>query len=234
MATKSNFDSKIAIAAIFLLLPGVTRGVLAAGYQTLTVPAANGDSEIHAIVWSPCARAPAAVTLGPYVIQGTKNCAIAGSSLPLVVISHGQGGSYLGHHDTGAALVNVATQYWVELLVAVPDVTCQSAVITRQSVTSVRYRRRNSAAFWPNKSRDWLENIDASSLPSADSKSRLVDAPPRRGPQRRPVRYSSGYDLPPCTVPCRVPSSPSPPRHLPPWRASSVATAENYLPLQSA
>jgi predicted dienelactone hydrolase len=106
VATRFCFDTRIAAAVFLLLLLGMTRAVFAAGYQPVKVPASTGDSEINAIVWSPCARAPAAVTLGPYVIHGTKNCAIAGSSLPLVVISHGQGGSYLGHHDTALALAN--------------------------------------------------------------------------------------------------------------------------------
>ena len=106
MVTRSSFDSKIAAAVILLLLLGITRGALAAGYQALKVPAANGDPEISAIVWSPCTSAPVTVRLGPYVIRGTKNCAVAGDSLPLIVISHGQGGSYLGHHDTASALAD--------------------------------------------------------------------------------------------------------------------------------
>lgn len=91
---------------LLVLLLGMTRSVLAAGYQTLKVPAASGDSEINAIVWSPCTGAAVTVPLGPYVIRGTKNCAVAGNSLPLIVFSHGQGGSYLGHHDTASALAN--------------------------------------------------------------------------------------------------------------------------------
>ena len=106
MTTRLFFDSKMAAAVFLLLLLGMTRAVLAAGYQPLEVPAATGDSEIGAIVWSPCARAQATVTIGPYVIQGTKNCAIAGGSLPPVIISHGQGGSCLGHQDTASALAN--------------------------------------------------------------------------------------------------------------------------------
>ncbi len=106
VAAKSNFDSKAAAAVFLLLLLGIARGVLAAGYQTIKVPEANGDPEINAIVWSPCTRAPVTVRLGPYVISGTKNCAVAGDALPLVVISHGQGGSYLSHHDTATALAN--------------------------------------------------------------------------------------------------------------------------------
>jgi predicted dienelactone hydrolase len=106
VATKTYVDSNLAAAVFLVLLLGMTRAALAAGYQPLKVPASTGDPELSAIVWSPCAGARATVPLGPYVIQGTKNCAVAGSSLPLIVISHGQGGSYLAHHDTASALAN--------------------------------------------------------------------------------------------------------------------------------
>jgi predicted dienelactone hydrolase len=44
--------------------------------------------------------------MGPYVVQATRDCAVAGQSLPLIVISHGQGGTRLGHHDTATALAD--------------------------------------------------------------------------------------------------------------------------------
>lgn len=102
-----RFNSKLTKRLVlFPLLLVTARYASAAGYSALNIPAANGNPELHAIVWSPCATAPVAVQLGPYAIQGTKNCAVAGNSLPLIVISHGQGGSYLGHHDTAVALAN--------------------------------------------------------------------------------------------------------------------------------
>jgi predicted dienelactone hydrolase len=36
----------------------------------------------------------------------TKDCPIEGGKLPLVVVSHGRGGDFLGHHDTAEALAN--------------------------------------------------------------------------------------------------------------------------------
>ena len=33
-------------------------------------------------------------------LPGVKDCPIAGDRLPLVVISHGRGGDFIGHHDT--------------------------------------------------------------------------------------------------------------------------------------
>lgn len=79
---------------------------LAAGYERLVVPASGGEPAIQAMVWSPCAGAPNTAQVGPYAIRGVPHCAIVGDSLPLVVISHGQGGTYLGHHDTAVALAD--------------------------------------------------------------------------------------------------------------------------------
>ena len=36
----------------------------------------------------------------------TEDCPIEGGKLPLVVISHGRGGDFLGHHDTAEALAD--------------------------------------------------------------------------------------------------------------------------------
>ncbi len=44
--------------------------------------------------------------MGPNVLSVAENCPVAGEKLPLVVISHGHGGSFLGHHDTAEALAD--------------------------------------------------------------------------------------------------------------------------------
>ena len=80
--------------------------VLAAGFARLEVPAADGESALHAMVWSPCATQPTSVEIGPYVVQGVPNCNVAGEKRALVVISHGKGASLLSHHDTATALAN--------------------------------------------------------------------------------------------------------------------------------
>ena len=88
------------------LLSGIGGNASAAGYARLEVPASGNELAIQGMVWSPCASPPSSEQLGPYVIQGVRNCVISGNSLPLVVISHGQGGTLLGHHDTAAALAD--------------------------------------------------------------------------------------------------------------------------------
>ncbi len=98
--------SRPAAILLLVLLLGTPCAALAAGFQAITVPAAAGAPQLRAMVWAPCADKPGVVELGPYVIHASRNCAVAGHALPLIVISHGQGGSALGHHDTATALAD--------------------------------------------------------------------------------------------------------------------------------
>ncbi|WP_027801651.1 alpha/beta hydrolase family protein [Paraburkholderia dilworthii] len=78
----------------------------AAGIKFLTVPADDTGPALKAVVWTPCAEAAEDLTVGPYVLRGRRDCPTAGNRLPLVVVSHGHGGSYLGHHDLAEVLAD--------------------------------------------------------------------------------------------------------------------------------
>lgn len=78
----------------------------AAGISATVIPATGTDRALEVFVWSPCASAPAELRMGPYVVRATKDCPVSGRALPLVVFSHGQGGTRLGHHDTATALAD--------------------------------------------------------------------------------------------------------------------------------
>lgn len=78
----------------------------AAGFAFIEIPADARGPALRGAVWSPCEQPPSQIALGPMQIEATRNCAIAGKQLPLVVMSHGSGGSFLGHHDTAAALAD--------------------------------------------------------------------------------------------------------------------------------
>jgi predicted dienelactone hydrolase len=77
---------------------------IATGFQRITVPAEGENPAIEGAVWSPCAAPPGEIKVGSVTLSAAENCPIAGEGLPLVVISHGYGGSYLGHRDTAEAL----------------------------------------------------------------------------------------------------------------------------------
>lgn len=94
------------LSLLLLVLSTLAESVLAAGFKPLEIPASSGEPAIKAMVWSPCANAPDTSEIGPYIVQAIADCAITDQSLPLVVISHGYGGSLLGHHDTATALAD--------------------------------------------------------------------------------------------------------------------------------
>jgi predicted dienelactone hydrolase len=80
--------------------------VQAAGLRLLTAPAEAGSPALQAAVWSPCGEPPGEVKLRSMTLVATENCAVAGEKLPMVVISHGYGGSFAGQHDTAEALAD--------------------------------------------------------------------------------------------------------------------------------
>lgn len=78
----------------------------AAGFKSDKVPAEAGQPPIPLMIWSPCAKPAAPVAMGLFTVRGVKDCAIEGTTLPLIVISHGHGGDLMGHHDTAVALAD--------------------------------------------------------------------------------------------------------------------------------
>jgi predicted dienelactone hydrolase len=99
--TDSRFLYALAAIFCFAALP-----VHAAGFQRIEVPASGPLQPLKGAVWYPCAQVTGRVTIGPYVLPVAENCPVAGESLPLVVISHGRGGTFLGHEDTAEALAD--------------------------------------------------------------------------------------------------------------------------------
>jgi predicted dienelactone hydrolase len=78
----------------------------AAGFGYIDVPADKDGPALRGAVWTPCDAPAGEIKLGLYVVPAKPDCAIAGAQLPLVVLSHGYGGSMLGHHDTAETLAN--------------------------------------------------------------------------------------------------------------------------------
>lgn len=80
--------------------------VHAAGLRSLEVPADTAGPAMKVLQWSPCDRAPGEVKLGPFVLNAVRDCPVKGGKHPLIVLSHGYGGTYLSHRDTAAALAD--------------------------------------------------------------------------------------------------------------------------------
>ncbi len=77
----------------------------AAGFQRgLAVDPDGKPLEIG--IWYPSLSTPAPVSMGPTTMSVAINAPMQGKDLPLVVMSHGNGGSYLSHFDTAVALAD--------------------------------------------------------------------------------------------------------------------------------
>lgn len=89
-----------------VLLCACTAIAQAAGLKFARIAAGAGGPELKVAVWTPCAEAPESLTLGPYVLKARPDCPTVGDHLPLVVISHGHGGSLLNHYDLAENLAD--------------------------------------------------------------------------------------------------------------------------------
>ena len=73
------------------------------GFQQFTIT--NGDLKPIVVgVWYPTDAAASDQPVGTYTQSVATNGPVVGGRLPLIVVSHGNGGSYADHHDTDFAL----------------------------------------------------------------------------------------------------------------------------------
>ncbi|MDB5829131.1 MAG: putative lipoprotein signal peptide [Variovorax sp.] len=81
----------------------------AAGFQHGFAADPDGQS-LEIGIWYPSQATAQPVTMGPttmsVAVNGPVNGPVQGKALPLVVMSHGNGGSFLGHYDTAIALAD--------------------------------------------------------------------------------------------------------------------------------
>jgi predicted dienelactone hydrolase len=90
----------------FLAVVIVNGHALAAGLKLLNVPAAASGPDVTVAVWYPSADKPSPVMFGPFTALAARDGRLSGKGLPLVVLSHGRGGSFVGHHDTAEHLAD--------------------------------------------------------------------------------------------------------------------------------
>ena len=93
----------------WLLLVGVLvgaghAGAANVGFEQAQVAGPNGAMSVS--IWYPTAAAATPQNLGPYAMSVAMGAPIAGAAHPLIVVSHGSGGSGLGHYDTDMALAS--------------------------------------------------------------------------------------------------------------------------------
>jgi predicted dienelactone hydrolase len=91
----------VAFLAIALLGPCAH----AAGFQR-GVAADPDGKPLEIGIWYPSLAPPARLAMGPTAMNVAVNAPLQGKDLPLVVISHGNGGYFLSHFDTAIALAD--------------------------------------------------------------------------------------------------------------------------------
>jgi predicted dienelactone hydrolase len=78
----------------------------AAGFRFITVPGDAGGPAIKGAMWYPCAEPARETDLADIAVPAVNRCPIRGGRLPLVVISHGNGGGFFDHRDTAETLAD--------------------------------------------------------------------------------------------------------------------------------
>lgn len=77
-----------------------------AGFHIIEIPADHDSPALKGAVWYSCSQPLEEVKIGPYRMSVAKDCPVVGRKLPLVVISHGWSGTFLGHRDIAETLAN--------------------------------------------------------------------------------------------------------------------------------
>jgi predicted dienelactone hydrolase len=93
---------KIAVATLAAVMLTAT-SAFSAGFERVTVPDPNGPP-LEAGIWYPSESPVSSQQFGLYRQTVAAGGPIAGRGLPLIVMSHGTGGSFEGHYDTALAL----------------------------------------------------------------------------------------------------------------------------------
>lgn len=102
---KAGASFVVLAVGIAALLAPATRADASVGYQSATIPVADGKP-IPVTIWYPATATATERNIGPFRQTVAANAPVAGQRLPLVIVSHGTGGSKEGHSDTAWALAN--------------------------------------------------------------------------------------------------------------------------------
>jgi predicted dienelactone hydrolase len=133
------------------------------GFALLHVADEAPEPPLRVALWYPAAAVGAApgggMRLGPYASRATPGLPVAGTGLPLVLISHGTAGNFASHHALGTALAAAG------FVVAAPNHTGDTTEDASRAGTgrSLQDRVRHLGRVIDALLRDWPEGhrIDA-------------------------------------------------------------------------
>jgi len=95
--------SRILLGTILCLIGTLAH---AAGLRFVEIPADVAGPAMKGAIWYPCPAPPIQFDLDGWTLRAARDCPFSGEKLPLVVASHGNGGSMLVHHDLAETLAD--------------------------------------------------------------------------------------------------------------------------------
>lgn len=152
-----------------LLAFAITLSWLGSPAQAAGIQLLESDPALAGAIWYPCAAEPTYVALGSlsvgadFDLKGAKDCPVTGAKLPLVIVSHGRGGTFVQQHDTVEALA---------------DAGFVVAAINHPGDTYSDSSRRDTLSVWGSRPTDMVRLLD---FVLHDWKDRAVIDPARIG-----------------------------------------------------
>ena len=134
------------------------RVVAEAGCRLVQVPAPHLDGTLSMLLWYPADADAAPLRLGPYTIDAAANAAPARGTWPVVVISHGSGGSHLTHRGLG---IHLARAGFVVLLPEHPhNNRNDNSLVNTAAILEQRPRDVRAVLDWIAAEADFAGCID--------------------------------------------------------------------------
>ncbi len=133
----------------------------AAGLQTFEIAQTNSAPAISGAVWYPCAQTPTKINIGPFEMMAVKDCPAMGKNHPLIVISHGVGGSAGNFHELAETL---ADQGFIVAAISHPLDSGMSKIKNPGDIASMIQRPMDISRLIDFMFYNWSygQNIDAS------------------------------------------------------------------------
>ena len=104
-ATTYRAYQLLAVALLLISLAACAAPIAGVGIRPITFPDPVNHGQTPGFVFYPSTRSThGATAIGPYDVAAGTGAPVAPGTWPLVVISHGHGGSDLGHHDLASYL----------------------------------------------------------------------------------------------------------------------------------
>lgn len=136
-----------AVAAVLAAAALATPAVAAVGFQVFKIPDPAGG-EIEVGVWYPTDAQPRPMRFGLSAQTVAAGAPVTGQRLPLVVMSHGNGGFFGSHFDTAAALAEAG-------LVAAALTHTGDSYQDQSRATHMMNRPRQLSVLLTHMLRDW-------------------------------------------------------------------------------